>query len=139
MPRFTVDASTILAFLLPELHSPAARRFFDSLTRRDELVEPAFMFVECTSNLRRKVVEGILPAAEAQLKLSQALRIQVKQITDLRQHEVALDLAHRRGTVRAYDEHYLAVASQERTEVVTIDSGMYQGAVNFRIPARLLR
>jgi predicted nucleic acid-binding protein len=139
LPAYTVDASTLLAYLVPESHTPAAQTFFRSLVRVDELFEPSFLFVECTSNLRRKVHEGVLSPDEAGAKLEQALRIQVTLVSDLEQHRRAFEYASTRSTVRAYDEHYLAVASLSGAEIVTIDSGMYQGAVNLRIPARLLR
>jgi len=139
MTAYTVDASTVLAFLLPEAHSAAAGRFFASLSPEDDLIEPALMLVECTSNLRRKVYEGTLPAVVADEKLRQALRITMTQVTSVSQHPTALEFADRRRSRRAYDEHYLAVAFSEGTELVTIDGGMYQGAVELQINARLLR
>ena len=139
MARFTLDASTLLAYVLQESRSGAVARFLGTIDESDQLIEPAFLFVECTSTLRRKVYEGVLLAQDAQTKLDQLLRIRVRQITDLTQHLRALELAERLGKIRAYDEHYLAVAESQGCEIVTIDGGMHQGAVNFKIPARLLR
>jgi predicted nucleic acid-binding protein len=139
MARFTLDARTFLAYVIQEKHSKAVRQFLDGIQDSDQLVGPAFVCVECTGPARCKVHEGALLAQEARAKLDQLLRTPVRHVTELGQHPRALEMAGQLGKVRAHDEHDLAVAELEGTEIVTIDGGMHQGAVNFKIPARLLR
>ncbi len=139
MPAYAVDASTVLAALVEEAHSNSARQFFETLAADDEIVAPGFILVECTSNLRRKAFAGTLTNQEAIEKLELALRIPIRQVWTYRQHRSALAISAQRGTRRAYDAHYLAIASDEGAELVTIDGGMYQSAIEMRIPARLLR
>ena len=139
MASFVIDASTVLAVLFEEAHSSAARSFFGAVSSEDELIAPAFVLVECTSNLREKVFLGSFTEEEAANKLELALNLPIRLMLNLDQHRIALRMSAQRGTRRAYDAHYLAVAALEGAEVVTIDSGMYQGAIEHRIPARLLR
>jgi predicted nucleic acid-binding protein len=136
---FAVDASTVLAVLFQEVHSSAARSFLTALSLGDELIAPTFILVECTSNLRQKVYLGNLTEQEAAEKLELALRMSIRLVQNQDQHRIALRMSAQRGTRRAYDQHYLAAAAQEGAEVVTIDGGMYQGAIQFQIPARLIR
>jgi len=134
-----LDASVLLAFLVEEMHTPPARLFFRDLTDDSELIAPAFLMVECTSNLREKVFAGTLTQTEAYERLDEALALHIRLVAQPEQHRRALELSAYRNSRRAYDAHYLAVAELEAAELVTIDGGMYQGAVERRIPARLLR
>jgi predicted nucleic acid-binding protein len=136
---FAIDASTLLAFLLPEAHTAAAQTFFESITPADELVAPAFLLVECTSNIRERLFDGLITNGEASEALDIALSLPIRPVVELAQHSAALRISDRRHTKKAYDAHYLAVADIERAEMVTIDGGMYQGAIELRLAARLLR
>jgi predicted nucleic acid-binding protein len=139
LTAFVVDASTILAAFFAEAHTPAARAFLASLKPEDILQVPSFFLTECTSNIRRKVYDGAISQEDAEAVLAQILRIPATPVHRAEQHLQALRIAHRRGSRRAYDEHYLAIAMSEGAQVVTIDGGMRQGAVENGIRARLLR
>lgn len=134
-----VDSSVALAILLKEVHTESATSFFQELTDVDRLLAPPLMLVECTSRLRQAVVAGDLNPDEAATKLDGALRLPLEIVHRLDQHPEALRIAAATRASRAYDVHYLAVASLESAELVTIDGGMYQNATNLSIPARLLR
>jgi len=136
---FAIDASTVLAFVLPEAHTAAATNFLESITPNDELIAPAFLLVECTSIIRERLFDGAITRGEAGEALDIALSLPIRPVVDLGQHTAALRISERRNTKKAYDAHYLAVADIERAEMVTIDGGMYQGAIEMRLAARLLR
>ena len=53
-------------------------------------------------------------------------------IADVSQHARAFDMATTLAKTKAYDEHDLAVAERARSQVVTIDGGMYQSASTSR-------
>lgn len=139
MAVFAVDASTLLATVLAEDQTQAARSFLGALRLPDRIVGPGLLLSECTSTLREEVFDRRISRVVADQALSNLLALQLEIVTDVEQHRLAWQYAAILGTRKAYDAHYLAVASLRRAEIVTIDSGMYQGAVNFKIPARLLR
>ena len=56
-----------------------------------------------------------------------------------RQFTRALELAARIRSIKAYDMQYVATAEAERCELVTLDGGPYQTAVEIGLPVRLLR
>jgi hypothetical protein len=58
---------------------------------------------------------------------------------DAQQFPSAIRTSRGLNMARAYDSQYLAVAALQSAEMVTIDGGMYQNALNIGIPARLLR
>jgi predicted nucleic acid-binding protein len=130
----------VLASALVEAHSAAAVEFLGTpLPLGDELVAPAFLLVECSSTLRMRVFDGTLTLPDSQAKLELMMRLPIRPISDRSQHLLALTMSARTNARRTYDAHYLAVASLEGAEIVTIDGGMYQNALNLGLPARLLR
>jgi predicted nucleic acid-binding protein len=140
MGRYALDASTVLAYVLAEEHTDLAAKFIDSIdAASDRLIGPALLMVECTAVIRTKIFEGKLTEAQASESLHLALSLPIEAVVDQDQHPLALRFSASRRARKAYDDHYLAVAMLARAELVTIDGGMYQGAVNFNIPARLLR
>ncbi|HXH21567.1 MAG TPA: type II toxin-antitoxin system VapC family toxin [Dehalococcoidia bacterium] len=134
-----MDASTVLAYVLREAHTRAVAAFLEALADSDRLFAPGLLLAECTSVLRRKVHGRILTDEEAATALEVALSLPITTVLEVEQHRLAMTFSARRNKSRAYDEHYLAVAALSGTEIVTIDGGMYQGAVEMGIPARLLR
>jgi predicted nucleic acid-binding protein len=139
MPSYALDASTVLATVLSEAHSAAAVGFLAQLGPRDELVGPGLLHAECTSNLRTLVYDGVLTEEEGREAVEKIIRLGIRPLVASEQHRVALNLASSRQLRKAYDTHYLAVAAILGAELVTIDGGMYQGAIEGRIAARLLR
>src|SRR3990170_6587862 len=121
---FCVDASAVLAALLPLPSSAAARQFLrDNLERGDGLAAPPLLFAETTSVLRRYVHIGAIQHQEAVSALSDLFAIPISVIQSPALYLRALDLAHRLGHAKAYDVQYLAVAQMEDCPVVTLDRG----------------
>lgn len=139
MARFAVDASTLLAFLLNEERTAAVRGFWAQLTRDDQVVGPSLLLAECTSNIRTAVDTGRVPADEGPMLVSQLLHLPVRLNASVDQFRIAYEFATRLRRRKAYDMHYLAVARLEDAEVITVDGGMRQSAVELGIPVRLLR
>jgi predicted nucleic acid-binding protein len=140
MARYALDASTVLAYILDEERSAVASEFLDSVQGGvDELVGPGLLLAECTAVIREKVYTGGISNRQAEEALELALSLPIRPVLDSEQHRLALRFSAGRQARKAYDDHYLAVAALFGAELVTIDGGMHQGAVNFKIPARLLR
>jgi predicted nucleic acid-binding protein len=137
--QYAIDASTVLASVLRETHTRAARAFLGDLTVNDELLGPGLLLAECTSNLRELIFDGALTPSEGRGLLERILSLGIHAITALEHNRAALQIADDRRSRKAYDAHYLAAAAMTGAELVTIDGGMYQGAVELRIAARLLR
>jgi len=51
----------------------------------------------------------------------------------------AMDLANKTHRLKTYDMQYVAVAEIEGCEMVTLDGGVYQAAIEIGLAARLLR
>jgi predicted nucleic acid-binding protein len=67
------------------------------------------------------------------------LALGIHPLTAVEQHRAAMQIAEIRHARKAYDAHYLATAAVGGAELVTVDGGMYQGAIELKIPVRLLR
>jgi predicted nucleic acid-binding protein len=124
---------------LNEVHSAAVSRFFESLSDRDRLFGPCLIFDECTSTIREKAYRKVINTEEADSALDVALSLPITTVVDADHHKLALVYAARRNKIKAYDEHYIAVAAVTRSQLVTFDAGMYQSAVDLTVPARLVQ
>ena len=137
--RFCPDANVLVALLVPEVHSDRVRTFWRALTQEDEVIGAQLLLPECTSTFRVKVSQGELSHAESIVLVDRLTRLPIRISTAPAQFIRALELAERTRRVKAYDMQYVAVAEIERCELVTLDGGPYQTAVEIGTPARLLR
>jgi predicted nucleic acid-binding protein len=137
--QFCVDVSAVLAKIIPDQTTEPILEFWARLTLDDAIVVPALLYPECTSVLRSKVAEGILDEPSARAMLHDVLALPLRVVTDVRQFDLAFDIATKTGRRTAYDMQYVAVAVLERCEMVTLDGGVYQAAREQRINARLSR
>lgn len=137
--RYSLDASVLVAWLLPDQRTTEIEDFWERISEEDELVCAMLLLPECTSTLRRKVFEKKLEHTEAQrlIDVMTALPIRVSLMLD--QFPLALNLANSTGRAKAYDMQYLAVAEVEGCHLITLDSGMRQAAIERRVPVTLLR
>ena len=137
--RFCVDASAVVAWLIPEQRTNEIGSFWTSLSEEDELVAPSLLYPECSSVLRVKAWQGLLQHDEAMHLTSEMLRIPLRLSHLTEQFPRAMEIAERTKRKKSYDMQYVAVAELEGCEMVTLDRGIYQASIERKIPARLLR
>lgn len=139
MTTWCVDANVVIATLLQENATPAARAFWSGLSRADEVIAAQVLLPECTAALRRKVVDGSITEAEGRQLVEDmlALPVVIEQTRD--QFRMAFDWALAMRRRRMHDLQYLAVAILRRAQLVTIDSGLRQAAQERGVAVRFLR
>ena len=134
-----MDASAVLAKIIPDQATDPVFGFWNSLILGDELVAPPLLLAECTSVLRTQAYERVLDDRQAASMLDDLLKLPISLSDDRRVYTLAFDIAQRTRRKKAYDMQYVAVAVLERCEMVTLDGGVYQAAREQRIDAGLLR
>lgn len=115
--RVVVDASVIVATLLPEQHTERSR---DALGQAEELLAPDLLPYEVTSALCARVRRGELAADEALLKHAEALDLPIRLMPGRELAELALELSLRIGH-SAYDCYYPAAAIAANAPLLTDD------------------
>lgn len=121
MTPLVVDASIVVKWLLPELHSAPARRV---LAERNDLLAPDLLWAELGNVLWKKSRAGELTAEEARDLLRDLRRFPIRTIPSFGLIDPALDIATRFGR-SVYDCLYLALAMSRRCQVVTSDRRLY--------------
>lgn len=117
MSVFVVDASVVLKWFVPEIHSDAARRL---LAGAHQYVSPDLLFPEVGNAVWKKVRRGELTAEEGRRLVADVSGIAVETVST---RDLLIDahaLAVRTG-LTVYDAMYLALAVRLRTEMVTAD------------------
>ena len=137
--RYCVDASAVLAKIIPDQTTDAVFEFWNTLTRDDELVAPSLVLAECTSVLRRKAYDGAIEVSQAQSILEDLLSLPIRLVDEREQFRLAFEIAGRTRRKNAYDMQYVAVALLEHCEMVTLDGGIHQASHEQRVGARFLR
>lgn len=123
-----VDASLVLAWLLPEEISPKAiqaRRQWDAEGER--IVAPTFLQVEVTSVLRSAVYRGRITVDEGEGAFRSFRRIGIWYLEPKNIVEDAWIMAQRLNAPRAYDMFYVALAEAQACNLWTADERL----VNF--------
>ncbi len=123
MTPLVVDASIVTKWLLPELHSDAARRL---LTEGNELLAPDLLWAELGNVLWKRCRAGELETEEARDLLRDFKRFPVRTTSSIRLISPALDIATRFNRT-VYDSLYLALAMSQRCRLVTGDRRLYDG------------
>lgn len=118
-----VDANLVAALVLPLPYSAVATEVFAHWrTVGERLIAPTLLEYELTSVVRNGVATRKLRAERALPVLEQIQRAGVETIVPtLELHRQALLFAERIGQSKAYDAHYLALASQENAPFWTAD------------------
>lgn len=129
MKVYVVDASVVIKWLVPEIHSDAARRL---LTRPHEYVAPDLLFAEAPNAIWKKVRRGELTAEEGQRLVADIGRVAVETVSCRALAEDAHALANVTGRT-VYDAMYLALAVRLDTSVITADE-RFEGALR-HVPA----
>lgn len=117
MSIFVVDASLVLKWFIPEIHSEAARRW---LGASHDYVAPDLLFAEVGNAVWKKVRRKELEEAEGRQLVKALRQVAVETVATRNLLEDALALALTAG-VTVYDAMYLALAVRLETEVITGD------------------
>ncbi|MCB0054627.1 MAG: type II toxin-antitoxin system VapC family toxin [Caldilinea sp.] len=113
-PQIVVDASTVIAALLPTLAPVDTLDLFTAWRRTDTaILAPPLLLAECTSAIRRYVHSGLLADEEAATALADLAALDVEIVPDTHARcRAAYVWAGRLGQARAYDGFYCALAEE---------------------------
>lgn len=117
MSVLVVDASVVLKWFVPEVHSDAARRL---LAAAHQFLSPDLLFPEVGNAIWKKVRRGELTAEEGQRLAADISSIAVETVSTRGLTIDAHALAVTTG-LTVYDAMYLALAVRLKTELITAD------------------
>ena len=117
MSVLVVDASVVVKWFVPEIHSDAARRL---LTLHHEYLAPDLLFAEAANTIWKKVRRRELEPDVGRSLVADISRIAVEAISCRALAEDAHALAIVTGST-VYDALYLALAVRLDTRLVTAD------------------
>ena len=115
MSVFVVDASVVLKWFVPEIHSDAARRL---LAVTHQSLSPDLLFPEVGNAIWKKVRRGELTAKEGQRLAADISSVAVETVSTRGLMIDAHALAVATG-LTVYDAMYLAFAIRVKTDLVT--------------------
>jgi predicted nucleic acid-binding protein len=114
---FVVDASVVVKWFVPEIHSGTARRL---LVLPHEYVAPDLLFAETANTIWKKIRREELTAEEGQRLVTDIGRIAVQPISCRALAQDAHTLANATGRT-VYDSMYVALAVRLNTRAITAD------------------
>ena len=117
MSVYVVDASVVIKWFVPEIHSDAARRL---LSAPHEYFSPDLLFPEVGNVIWKKVRRGELTAAQGERLAADISTVAVETVPARSLLLDAHALAVTAG-VTVYDSMYLALAVRLKTEMITAD------------------
>ena len=128
-PQIVVDASTVVAALLPTLAPVDTLDLFTAWRRTDTaILAPPLLLAECTSVIRRYVHSGLLADEEGVTALADLAALDVTIVPDsMARCRAAYAWAGRLGQVRAYDGFYCALAEESAAPFYTGDRRLANG------------
>ncbi len=139
MARFCIDASAVLAWLVPAQRTPVVEETWADLRRGEDFISaPPLLYAECTSVLREQV-SRTLTHEEALAVVEDLFDLPIAAPSERRLYTRALELAERFQRRKAYDMQYLAVAEIYGGELLTLDGGLFEAASQLGLPVTLLR
>ena len=117
MSVFVLDASVVVKWFVPEIHSDAARRL---LALPHEYVAPDLLFAEAANTIWKKIRRKELTAEDGQRLVADITRIAVETVSCRALAEDAHALANATGRT-VYDAMYVALAVRFDTRLLTAD------------------
>ena len=117
MSVFVVDASVVLKWFVPEIHSDAACRL---LSATHQYLSPDLLLPEVGNAIWKKVRRGELTAEEGQRLAADISSVAVETVSTRGLMIDAHALAITTG-LTVYDAMYLALAVRLKTEMITAD------------------
>lgn len=137
-----IDTSVLIAYLIREIHSPAAESFM--LSRGGQLAISTWTEVELFSALgiklrTKQLTQYIANSAIDIYRRSISPQLRRIAVTDAHHRQAALLLDGWRSSLRAGDSLHLAIASSHRATIYTLDGGMASAGGILGISVQLLR
>jgi predicted nucleic acid-binding protein len=126
---FIVDASVVVKWFVPEIHSEAARRL---LTSPHEYVAPDLLFAETANTIWKKIRRKELKLEEGRRLVADIGRSAVGTVSCRALAEDAHALANATGQT-VYDALYVALAVRLNTRLITADDRLAGALAN--VPA----
>jgi predicted nucleic acid-binding protein len=114
---FVVDASLVVKWFIPEVHSVAARKWLDA---SHDYIAPDLLLPEVGNAIWKKVRRGELSAEDAQGVINDLSRVGVEVVSMRALISDAHALAVKTG-ITVYDATYLTLAVRLETQVITGD------------------
>ncbi len=118
MSVFVVDASVVVKWFVPEIHSDAARRL---LALPHEYFAPDLMFAEAARTVWKKIRRGEMSSADGPRLVADIARVAVESVSSRVLAEDAHALANAIGQT-VYDALYVALAVRLDTRLLTADA-----------------
>ncbi len=118
MSVFVVDASVVVKWFVPEIHSDAARRL---LTLPHQYFAPDLLFAEAANTIWKKTRRGELSIEDGSRLVADIGRVAVESISCRALAEDAHALANATGQT-VYDALYVALAVRLDTRLITADA-----------------
>jgi predicted nucleic acid-binding protein len=112
-----VDASVVLKWFVPEIHSEAAHRL---LSARHQFLAPDLLFPEIGNAIWKKVRRGELTPEDGRTLVADLASVAVETVSTRGLMSEAHALAVTTG-VTVYDAMYLALAVRLETALITAD------------------
>jgi predicted nucleic acid-binding protein len=114
---FVLDASVVIKWFVPEVHSDAARRL---LVLPHEYVAPELLFAETANTIWKKIRREELTPEDGQQLVADIGRIAVETVSCRALAEDAHALANLTART-VYDSMYVALAVRLNTRAITAD------------------
>ena len=129
MSVFVVDASVVIKWFVPEVHSDAARRL---LALSHQYIAPDLLFAETANTIWKKIRRKELTAEEGEQLVADMGRIAVETVSCRALAEDGHVLANLTGRT-VYDSMYVALAVRLNTRSITADDRLEAASRN--VPA----
>ncbi len=135
MSVFVVDASLVVKWFVPEVHSAAARRWLDA---SHDYIAPDLVFPEAGNAIWKKVRRGELNPEDAQNLVNDLAATGIEAVSMRGLVSDAHELAVRTG-ITVYDATYLALAVRLQTQVITGDDRFARKVADYPLLAPYVR
>jgi predicted nucleic acid-binding protein len=135
MSAFVVDASVVIKWFDPDVHTDAAQRL---LGLSHEYVAPDLLFAETAKTVWKKIKRGELSAERGQQLVEDIARVAVEAFPCRVLAEAAHALANVTGRT-VYDAMYLALAIRLKTKMTQRTSASSRRSQLFRWPQHTSR
>lgn len=135
MSTFVLDASVVIKWFIPEVHSAAARRLLEGV---HNYFAPDLLFAEVGNAFWKKVQLGQLIADDAQEFVTDLSEINVETLPCRTLAGDAHALAVATGRT-VYDMMYLALTLRLKAQLITADERLYNALIALPMTAPHIR